>query len=98
MDFVRVAGAQLNLVVGDIEGNRDRVVDAMAWAEGVQADVLLLPELAITGYPPEDLLLREAFVERSRKMMVPYLVDPNANTEMFESADIVAYLDATYSA
>ncbi len=65
MDFVRVAGAQLNLVVGDIEGNRDRIIDAMAWAEGVQADVLLLPELAIPGYPPEDLLLREAFVERN---------------------------------
>jgi NAD+ synthase (glutamine-hydrolysing) len=65
MDFVRVAGAQLNLIVGDIEGNRDRIIDAMAWAEGVQADVLLLPELAITGYPPEDLLLREAFVGRN---------------------------------
>ena len=65
MDFVRVAGAQLNLLVGDIEGNRDRIVDAMAWAESVQADVLLLPELAIPGYPPEDLLLREAFVERN---------------------------------
>ncbi len=62
MDFMRVAGAQLNLVVGDIEGNRDRIVDAMAWAEEIQAQVLLLPELAITGYPPEDLLLRESFV------------------------------------
>ncbi len=63
MDFVRVAGAQLNLVVGDIPGNRDRIVDAMAWAEGVQADILLLPELSVTGYPPEDLLLRESFVD-----------------------------------
>ena len=65
MDFMRVAGAQLNLTVGDVEGNRDRIVDAMAWAESVQADVLLLPELAVTGYPPEDLLLREAFVDRN---------------------------------
>jgi glutathione S-transferase len=39
---------------------------------------------------------REAFVERSGKMMVPYLVDPNTATEMFESRDIVAYLRATY--
>ncbi len=62
MEFVRVAGAQVNLTVGDLPGNRDRIIDAMAWAESVQADVLLLPELAVTGYPPEDLLLREAFV------------------------------------
>jgi glutathione S-transferase len=39
---------------------------------------------------------REAFIERSGKMMVPYLVDPNTGTEMFESADIVAYLNRTY--
>ena len=39
---------------------------------------------------------REAFVERSGKMMVPYLVDPNSGTEMFESREIVAYLRATY--
>lgn len=41
---------------------------------------------------------RPAFVERSGKMMVPYLVDPNTKTEMFESADITAYLNATYGA
>jgi glutathione S-transferase len=40
---------------------------------------------------------RDAFVKRSGKMMVPYLVDPNTGTEMFESADIVAYLDRTYA-
>jgi glutathione S-transferase len=39
---------------------------------------------------------RAAFIERSGKMMVPYLVDPNTNTAMFESADIVAYLDRNY--
>jgi glutathione S-transferase len=39
---------------------------------------------------------RDAFIERSGKMMVPYLVDPNTGVEMFESADIVAYLDRTY--
>ena len=63
MDFLRVAGAQLNLVVGDLEGNFDRIARAMAWAEHEQADLLLLPELAITGYPPEDLLIRAAFVD-----------------------------------
>jgi NAD+ synthase (glutamine-hydrolysing) len=62
MEFLRIAGAQLNLVVGDLEGNYDRIARAMAWAEEQAADVLLLPELAITGYPPEDLLIRPAFV------------------------------------
>ena len=40
---------------------------------------------------------RAAFIERSGKMMVPFLIDPNTDTEMFESADIVAYLDRTYA-
>jgi NAD+ synthase (glutamine-hydrolysing) len=61
-DILRVAGAQLDLVVGDLEGNERRIADAMAWAETQQADVLLLPELAVTGYPPEDLLLRDEFI------------------------------------
>jgi NAD+ synthase (glutamine-hydrolysing) len=61
-DILRVAGAQLDLVVGDLEGNERRIADAMAWAETQQVDVLLLPELAVTGYPPEDLLLRDEFI------------------------------------
>jgi glutathione S-transferase len=40
---------------------------------------------------------REAFVARSGRMMVPYLIDPNSNTEMFESADIVRYLEQSYA-
>ena len=62
---LRVAGAQLNPIVGDISGNEDKVTEAMAWAEEEGADVLLLPELAITGYPPEDLVLRREFVDAS---------------------------------
>jgi len=62
MDFMRVAGAQINLTVGDIENNLTRIAEAMEWAEETQADILLLPELAITGYPPEDLVLRDGFV------------------------------------
>ncbi|MEK7252794.1 MAG: NAD+ synthase [Actinomycetota bacterium] len=61
-DFLRVACAQADLTVGDIDGNTEIIRQAMAWAEECQADVLLLPELAITGYPPEDLVLREGFV------------------------------------
>jgi len=59
---VRVAGAQLNLVVGDLGGNEERIAAAMDWAAAEEADVLLLPELAVTGYPPEDLVLKPAFI------------------------------------
>lgn len=62
MSVLRVAGAQLPNVVGDLDGNCERVLDAMRWAEGEGADVLLLPELALTGYPLEDLALRSDFV------------------------------------
>ncbi len=62
---MRVAGAQIDLTVGDLPGNEAKIADAMDWAEGEGVDVLLLPELAITGYPPEDLVLRQAFVDAS---------------------------------
>ena len=61
-EHLRVAGAQIDLHVGDFEGNERRILDAMDWAEGQQADVVVFPELAVTGYIPEDLVLREAFV------------------------------------
>lgn len=60
---LRVAGAQLNLTVGDIPGNEAMIATAMDRAEAEGADVLLVPELAIAGYPPEDLVLRRDFVE-----------------------------------
>jgi NAD+ synthase (glutamine-hydrolysing) len=62
---LRVALCQLDAVVGDIEGNVDRVLAAMATAEASGAELAVFPELVITGYPPEDLLLKPAFVERS---------------------------------
>ncbi len=62
---MRIAGAQINLVVGDLAGNEARIAEAMAWAEARGVDVLLLPELAVTGYPPEDLVLKSAFVDEN---------------------------------
>lgn len=62
---LRVAGAQIDLAVGDLVGNEARIRDAMAWAADREAEVLLLPELATTGYPPEDLVLRSAFVQEN---------------------------------
>jgi len=58
---VIVAVAQINCTVGDLEGNSRRIVDAARRAAAARADILLTPELSLTGYPPEDLLLRRAF-------------------------------------
>ena len=63
---MRIALAQLNVVVGDLDGNVERVTGAIAEAGRASADLVVLPELAITGYPPEDLLLRPGFVRAAR--------------------------------
>ena len=69
MDRVRVAGAQINLVVGDLLGNEAKIMAAMEWAENAGADVLLVPELGVTGYPPEDLLIRQDFVADATRVL-----------------------------
>jgi NAD+ synthase (glutamine-hydrolysing) len=58
-----ISGAQIDLLVGGLDANEARIAEVMDWAEEAGADVLLLPELAVTGYPPEDLVLRLGFVE-----------------------------------
>lgn len=60
---LRVALAQINTTVGDLAGNAARIVEYMGRAREAGADVVAFPELAITGYPPEDLVLRRSFVE-----------------------------------
>jgi len=62
MPYLRLAAAQLNTVVGDLPGNVERVLGALAAAEAAGADICVVPELAIPGYPPEDLLLKPTFV------------------------------------
>jgi NAD+ synthase (glutamine-hydrolysing) len=64
MSAVRVGIAQLNPLVGDLTGNARLVLEAAQEAYGQGARLLLTPELTLTGYPPEDLLLRPDFVER----------------------------------
>ncbi|MBM3140924.1 MAG: NAD+ synthase [Chloroflexi bacterium] len=63
MRTLRVALAQLNTTVGDFDGNRERILAAARRAAGEDADLVAFPELAVTGYPPEDLLLRGAFID-----------------------------------
>ncbi len=66
---MRLALAQINAVVGDLDGNRERIVAAVADARSAGADLVLLPELSVTGYPPEDLLLRPAFVRAAEESL-----------------------------
>ncbi len=63
MRTLRVALAQINTTVGDIDGNAAAIAAQIARARDAGADVVCFPELALTGYPPEDLLLRRQFVE-----------------------------------
>jgi NAD+ synthase (glutamine-hydrolysing) len=59
---MRLALCQLNATVGDIAGNAERIRAGIRAAEGAGAELVLFPELALTGYPPEDLLLKEHFL------------------------------------
>jgi NAD+ synthase (glutamine-hydrolysing) len=63
---MRIALAQMNTVVGDLDGNRERILARLAEARDAGADLALFPELAVTGYPPEDLLLRPGFLRAAR--------------------------------
>ena len=60
---MRIAIAQLNATVGDLAGNMERIARYAEQARAAGADVMVTPELALCGYPPEDLLLREDFIE-----------------------------------
>jgi NAD+ synthase (glutamine-hydrolysing) len=62
MRNLRVGLAQINVTVGDLKGNVARILDAVEQARAQGVDLVAFPELAITGYPPEDLLLRPQFV------------------------------------
>ncbi len=74
MSSIRVALAQLNLAVGGFETNVSKVLAAYQTASEARADVVLFPELTLTGYPPEDLLLRPAFIaaaEQALQQIIP---------------------------
>jgi NAD+ synthase (glutamine-hydrolysing) len=64
---MRLALAQIDSVVGDVDANRDRIVGRIGEARAAGADVVVFPELAVTGYPPEDLLLRPGFLRDAER-------------------------------
>ena len=66
---MKVAFAQINTTVGDLKGNGEKILAAYQKAAGAGADLVLCPELATSGYPPRDLLLKSRFIERSLELL-----------------------------
>ena len=88
MGRLRVALCQLDAVVGDLDGNVERVLAALSEAETAGADLALFPEMMITGYPPEDLLLKPSFVEGSLQALDAVAAKTG------ECAVVVGFVDA----
>lgn len=65
MKKIRLALAQINPVVGDFEYNYNKIVEFIEKAKKLEADIVAFPELALTGYPPEDLILKPSFIEKN---------------------------------
>src|SRR5262245_8487511 len=76
-DRLRIALAQLNPVVGDLAGNADKVRKARAEAAGKGAELVVFPELFITGYPPEDLVRKPAFAAAARQIVATLAAETN---------------------
>jgi NAD+ synthase (glutamine-hydrolysing) len=100
---MRLALAQINSVVGDVDGNADRIVEWLGRARDANADLVLFPELCVTGYPAEDLLQRPGFVRAARRAVdeiakathgVTALVGaPHLDTDLFNACFVLAHGD-----
>jgi NAD+ synthase (glutamine-hydrolysing) len=98
---MRIALAQIDSVVGDIDGNAARIVDWLARARSENADLVLFPELAVTGYPPEDLLLRPGFVRaahraveaiaRETRGITALVGGPRLDTDLYNACYVLAH-------
>jgi NAD+ synthase (glutamine-hydrolysing) len=86
----RIALGQLNLTVGDLDGNVTRMVEATKKATEAGADLICFPELAITGYPPEDLVLRPEFVRDNLSALAEL-----AHQTATSCAVVVGFVDRT---
>jgi NAD+ synthase (glutamine-hydrolysing) len=89
MERLRLAGAQVNTVVGDLQGNLGAISASYRRAAGAGAHLVVLPELAVTGYPPEDLVFKPAFLDASRAAVQEFAATTG------ETAALVGFVDAT---
>jgi NAD+ synthase (glutamine-hydrolysing) len=69
MDTLRLALAQINTTVGDFQGNFEKIASTLEQARQIGAQIILFPELAICGYPPEDLLLKPSFIKTNQQYL-----------------------------
>ena len=84
---LRIALAQINSTVGDIEGNLEKIVRSLERARDSRSDLVLFPELTLTGYPPEDLLLQPHFVAANREALDGLLPHTRGLTAIVGFAD-----------
>jgi NAD+ synthase (glutamine-hydrolysing) len=97
---MRIALAQINTIVGDLDGNRQRILGRLEEAKQAGAELVLFPELAVTGYPPEDLLLRPGFVRaaarsldeiaRAARGIVALVGTPHFDRDLFNACAVCA--------
>src|SRR5215203_5666431 len=97
---MRLALAQIDSTVGDLDGNRERILARLADAKEAGADVVLFPELAVTGYPPEDLLLRPSFIRAAEQSLsviarevrgiVAFLGTPHLERDLYNACAVCA--------
>lgn len=95
MRCLRVGMAQMNPVVGDLEGNLDRIVRGIRSARRKGVQLLSFPELVVTGYPPKDLLLKPVFIRRNRECVNKLLGETRG---MCVILGFVDYADDLYNA
>jgi NAD+ synthase (glutamine-hydrolysing) len=88
MHRLRIALAQINVTVGDLEGNKQKVLHHLDQARALGVDLIAFPELVITGYPPEDLLFKPAFIEANVNCLHEIVVESQG------LAAIVGFVDA----
>ena len=87
MSIVRLALAQINTTVGDLQGNVAKVKAYLERARAVQANIVLFPELTLAGYPPEDLLLKPGFAAANRQALESLLPETHGLTAVVGFVD-----------
>ncbi len=87
---LRVALAQINVTVGDLQGNAHKILQAMQQAAAEGAHIVCTPELALTGYPPEDLLLKPGFVDANLRVLQELV---QASRDLSGLTTIIGFVD-----
>ncbi len=90
---LRVALAQINVTVGDLEGNKEKIAASMQQAHAAGAHIVCVPELALAGYPPEDLLLKPGFVAAQLRKL-DELID--ASRDLPGLTAVIGFVDRDY--